>query len=208
MTSIDPTSATPDTRVSLLLRLQDGQNQEAWGEFVAMYEPLIRRVALGSGLQDADARDVTQQVLLIVSGHIENWDADRARGSLRGWLARVSRNLTVNLLIQQRRHGRGSGDSDIQRLIEQEPDPSAGETAEFDVQYRRRTFQWAAEKIRAGFHEKTWQAFWRTSVATESIPDVAEKLGMSVGAVYVARSRVIAKLRDTIRRLEIQQKTI
>ena len=141
-------------------------------------------------------------MLLVVSKHIEKWIPDRSKGSLRGWLRRITRNLTVNLLIQQRRQWRGSGDSDIRVLIEQEPDPAASESTEFDLQYRRRTFQWAVEIIRPRFRGKTWQAFWRTSVDMEPIPQVADKLGMSVGAIYVARSRVIAKLRETVQRFE------
>ena len=185
--------------------MRDGQNQDAWAEFVAIYEPLVLRVARASGLQEADARDVTQQVLLAVSQNIENWDPNRQRGSLRGWLSRITRNLTVNLLTQQRRHGRGTGDTNVRLLMEQEPDPAATETAEFDLQYRRRAFRWAAEAVRPNFHEKTWQAFWRSCVARESISDVASKLGMTVGAVYVARSRVIAKLRETIQRIETNE---
>jgi RNA polymerase sigma-70 factor (ECF subfamily) len=195
----------PETRQSLLLRIRDHRNARAWGEFVGIYEPLVYRLARSRGFQHADALELTQEVLLAVSKSIHRWDTDPARGSFRGWLFRVTRNLMINFLAKQRRHPQGVGDTDFQRLLTQQPDPAQDESAVFDLEYRRQLFRWAAARIRNEFISSTWSAFWRTSVEGRAIGDVAAELGLTAGAVYVARSRVMARLRQRIE--EVDQST-
>jgi RNA polymerase sigma-70 factor (ECF subfamily) len=195
---------SPATRPSLLVRLKFPRDEQAWVEFVEIYEPLVRRLARRSGLQGADAEDLTQEVFRAVAGAIDRWDPDPARGSFRAWLSRIARNLIVNLLAARRRRsaGYGTGDTDIVAFLEAQPAPEGQDSALFDVEYRRRLFAWAAERIRGGFHEATWQAFWRTGVEGQDVHSVAKALGMSPGAVYVARSRVMARLRREIESFE------
>ena len=193
---------SPETRPSLLLRLRNPQDEQAWREFLEIYEPLIERLARRRGLQHADARELVQEVLVAVAGAIDRWEPDEARGSFRGWLSTIARNLTINLLKREGRHTRGTGDSEFARLMNEQPDPGSRHTALFDLEYRRRLFQFAAEQVREKFEEATWQAFWKTSVEQQSLVDVCEELGMSRGAIYVARSRVMAKLRKHIEKLE------
>ncbi|MFT4558005.1 MAG: RNA polymerase sigma factor [Planctomycetales bacterium] len=193
---------SPETRPSLLLRLRNPQDEQAWREFLEIYEPLIERLARRRGLQHADARELVQEVLLAVSGAIDRWDPDEAKGSFRGWLSTITRNLTINLLKREGRHTRGTGDSEFARLMNEQPDPVGENTALFDLEYRRRLFQFAAEHVQEQFEEATWQAFWKTSVEQQPLVDVCEELGLSRGAIYVARSRVMAKLRIHIEKLE------
>lgn len=193
---------TPETRASLLVRMRDPRDGRAWAEFVHIYEPVVYRLARGQGLQDADARDLTQQVLIAVAARIESWDSDRSKGSFRGWLFRVARNLMVNLMINRRRHPPGTGASDVQRLLDEKPAPTGEESALFEVEYRRQVFRWAAEQVREEFRETTWDAFWRTCVDGCEIKQAAKQLDMSVGAVYIARSRVLSRLRERVEQLE------
>lgn len=193
---------TPEMRTSLLVRMRDPRDARAWAEFARIYEPVVYRLARGQGLQDADARDLTQQVLMAVAARVERWDPDRSKGSFRGWLFRVARNLIVNLMINRRRHPPGTGDSDVQRLLDERPAPDGKESAMFEVEYRRQVFRWAAEQVRGEFRETTWDAFWRTCVEGAEIQQAAEQLEISVGAVYIARSRVLARLRETIEQFE------
>jgi RNA polymerase sigma-70 factor (ECF subfamily) len=188
----------PKTRHSLLLRIRNTQDARAWSEFVAIYEPLVYRLARKRGWQHADALELTQEVLLSVSRSIDRWNPDPACGSFRGWLFRVTRNLMVNLLVKQRRHPQAVGDTDFQRLLAQVAEPAAEESAVFDGEYRRSLFRWAAHQVRTEFRPATWQAFWRTSVEGHAVRDVAQQLQLSVGAVYVARSRVMARLRACV----------
>jgi RNA polymerase sigma factor (sigma-70 family) len=193
---------TPLTRPSLLVRLRNLQDQQSWEEFYAIYQPLIFRMARNQGLQDADAAELTQEVFVAVASAIERWDPNPERGSFRGWLFRISRNLMINWLAYRRRHPSCDGNSDIHRLLNEQPDPRQEESAVFDQEYRRQAFAWAADEIRGEFAEATWQAFWLTAVDNRPIANVAEKLGISSGAVYIARSRVMARLRKKIETLE------
>jgi RNA polymerase sigma factor (sigma-70 family) len=196
---------TPTTRPSLLVRLRDRQDQQSWEEFYAIYQPLVFRLARNRGFQDADASELAQEVFLSVASAIERWNPDPRRGSFRGWLFRIARNMMINWLDYRRRHPTGAGDSDALRLLAEHPDPrdpGGEDSAVFDREYRRQAFAWAAEEIRGEFHESTWQAFWLTSVENLSVPKAAEKLGISAGAVYIARSRVMARLRNKIETLE------
>ncbi len=192
----------PKTRLSLLVGIRDSGNEPAWREFVEIYEPLVYRLARKKGFQDADAREVTQEVFVAVSSAIDGWDPDPVKGSFRGWLFRISRNLMINFLAQKRRRPAACGDSGVRLLLETHPDQNGQQSALFDHEYRRRTFHWAAERVRGQFEDKTWRAFWLSSVEGQPIKMVAESLGLSAGAVYVARSRVMSRLRQTVQGLE------
>ncbi len=192
----------PNTRPSLLVRIRDPQDEQAWREFLDIYEPLVYRLARSKGFQDADAVELTQEVFLAVASAIERWDPDPALGNFRSWLFRIARNLMINLLAKQRRHPRASGDTDVKRLLDEQPAPDGEDSALFDRQYKRQAFRWAAGKVRSGFRKTTWQAFWLTSVEGRKIKEVAGTLGITVGAVYIARSRVMAQIRKTVERLE------
>ena len=132
--------AAPETRPSLLLRLQNAGEQQAWGQFLEIYQPLILRLTRQRGLQEADAREVTQEVLIAVAGAIGRWETDPDRGSFRGWLTTIARNLVVNFLIRQSRHPRGTGNSDFARWLNEVPANDSSESRLFDLEYRRQTF--------------------------------------------------------------------
>src|SRR5947209_1985070 len=123
---------SPGTRPSLLVRLSDPADGAAWEEFVEIYAPLIQRLAEHQGLQEADAEDLVQETLQAVARAIPRWDPDPARGSFRGWLFRIARNLTIDFLARQRRHPRGSGDSGVADLLAGQAAPEGEESALFD----------------------------------------------------------------------------
>jgi RNA polymerase sigma factor (sigma-70 family) len=191
---------SPATRQSLIVKLRDPADSGAWSEFVALYEPLVYRLARRKGLQDADAKDVCQEVFRAVAQAVDRWDPKR--GSFRGWISTIARNLMINFLTRARHHSRGSGATSVQELLEAHPvaDPSA--TALFDHEYKRRLFQLAASEVRSEFAPATWQAFWQSAVEERPPAEVAAELGLSVGSVYVARSRVLARIKRRVERLD------
>ena len=190
-------SQLPDTRPTLLLRLRDAQDSEAWSEFADVYGPVVRRYGLRRGLQDADAADLVQQVLHSVARSIDSFEYDPARGSFRGWLFTVTRNLVFKALDERRRVPTATGDTAFQQSLEEQ----AADAEEWDQDCRRQVFQKAAERVHPDFTEATWRAFWRTAVLGEPAAEVAEALGISSGAVYVAKSRVTAKMREAVSEL-------
>src|SRR6266576_164992 len=104
----------PATQPSLLIRLGDKQDTVAWAQFVEVYAPLVYGFARKHGLQDADAADLTQEVLRAVAGAVPRLDYDPARGSFRAWLLTVVRNKLLNFLAAARRREQGRGDTDGQ----------------------------------------------------------------------------------------------
>ena len=192
-------SDAPATRLSLLVRLCDARDDAAWSQFVEIYAPLVYGFARKHGLQDADAADLTQDVLQAVSGGIRNFDYDPRRGTFRGWLFTVVRNKMRNFLAVQDRPGRGSGDTDAQQRLQELPARENDQSAWWDEEYERRVFAWAAEQARGAFSEATWQAFWQTAIEGKTGPQAAQVLGLSVAAVYLAKGRVMNRLKDIIR---------
>lgn len=193
----------PPTRSSLLIRLRDPLDERAWVEFVEVYGPLVHRLARRRGLQDADAADLTQEVFRAVAGAIDRWDPDPARGSFRAWLFRVARNLVIDVLTSRGRQPRGTGGMEMRLVLEEQPDPAGGEDSSlFDAEYRRRLFDWAADRVRGEFSEAAWRAFWLTGVEGRGGAEVAEVLGTTVGTVYYSKSKVMTRLREVTERFE------
>jgi RNA polymerase sigma factor (sigma-70 family) len=193
-------SSQPSTRPSLLLRLRDSRDHEAWVEFVAIYEPVVYRLLRRHALQDADAREVMQEVFLAVNKSIDRWDAQR--GTFRCWLRTVTRNLFINWLAQRNRRVVATGGTDFLRLLDQVPAVSAAESIVFDKEVRRAMFRRAAALVERQVRPLTWRAFWETCVVGASPAAAAQKLDMQIGTVRVAKCRVIARLRTALENME------
>ncbi|HJT77123.1 MAG TPA: sigma-70 family RNA polymerase sigma factor [Gemmataceae bacterium] len=191
----------PPTRASLLLRLRSPQDAAAWEQFVDLYAPLVYGYARKQGLQDADAADLCQEVLCDVAGAVSRLEYDPARGAFHNWLLTVVRHRLWKWQADQRRRPRGSGDSEVRALLGECPAPESVEAA-WEAEWRRSAFAWACEQVRRDVTDRTWQAFWRTAVEGQTGKRVAADLGLSVAAVYLARSRVLARLKEWVRSAE------
>lgn len=192
----------PLTRVTLLTRIRDGRDADAWREFVQIYGPVVYRFARNRGLQDADAADLMQDVLRSVSRHAGRLDYDPKKGTFRGWLYTVTRNKIYNFLSAQKNRPRGSGDADAHERLDATPAREEdGPDEEWEREYQRRLSARAMERVKGEFQPATWQAFWGTAVDGKPAAEVGAALKMSPGAVYVAKSRVLARLRDEVREL-------
>ncbi len=192
---------SPPTRASLLVRIRDGQDQDAWREFVQIYAPAVYNFGRKRGLQDADAADLMQDVLRSVAGAVGRLNYDPRRGNFRGWLYTIARNKLYNFLDGRRRRAPVAGDATQQ--LEAQADPDAGDpVADWDREYERRLSAYAMERVRPEFQETTWQAFWLTAVDGLDARAVGDRLGLSPGAVYVAKSRVLARLKKEVQALQ------
>ena len=190
------------TRPSLLIRLRDPGDDRAWAECVEIYTPLVHRLARHRGLQEADAADIAQEVFRILARSIHRFDVSPEKGSFRGWLFRVARNLLIDFLAREGDRVRGSGDDYIERWLEEQPAPSPEDSAWFDLEYRRRLFDWAAAKVQAEVSATEWQAFALTTIDGRPAPEVAARLATSVGTIYSYKSRVMSRLRRLVEGVE------
>ncbi|MCB1229223.1 MAG: sigma-70 family RNA polymerase sigma factor [Verrucomicrobiae bacterium] len=190
----------PDTRPTLLQRLPDANDGEAWRSFVETYGPLVYRFALRRGLQPSDAADVVQEVMLKVARSIDRFDYDPDRGRFRGWLFTIAWRALIDRANRIKRRSEIAGDG----IAERTADPSADAEALWDSEYRRSLLHRALPLVRPQFSESTWEAFRLTTLEGQPAEEIARRLGLTIGSVYVARSRVTARLRDRIRQIEAE----
>ena len=184
----------------MLVRIKDPRDREAWDQFVEIYAPLVYQMARRRGLQDADAADLTQDVLRSVSEAVGRLDYDRRKGTFRSWLYTVTRNALRHVFrspaavaARNRRLGRAgmaggpaSRGRGVGRMGSRIPATIA--------RLRGR----AGSPLVRG---NTWQAFWQTAVEGKQGKDVARRLGMTIGAVYIAKSRVLSRIKEHIHQL-------
>src|SRR5215469_459479 len=140
-------TTSPHTRPSLLVRIRDAADREAWRQFVELYAPLVYRFARRRGLEDADAADLTQDVLQAVARGSARLEYDPRRGTFRGWLFTVARNKLHTFLKRKQRLLRRTEDVDFSLLA----DPEQDEAAVWEQEYEQRLFDWAAEQVRGHF---------------------------------------------------------
>lgn len=194
----------PLTRVTLLARLKDGADADAWREFVHLYGPVVYSFARRRGLQDADAADLMQEVLRSVARNAGKMEYDPKRGTFRGWLYTVTRNKIYNFLSGQKNRPRGSGDVGSQERLDAIPDKGPDPDADWELEYQRRLSAQAMDRVRNEFQPNTWKAFWGTAVEGRAAQEVGGELAMTPGAVYVAKSRVLARLREEVQRMQAE----
>src|SRR5262245_15528006 len=112
------------TRASLLARLRDPQDRSAWQQFVDLYGSLVYGFARQRGLQAADAADLTPEVFLAVARMMGHWRYDPQQGTFRGWLFGLTHHKLARFLQRRHAHPPGSGGSDAQRRLAEQPDPT------------------------------------------------------------------------------------
>jgi RNA polymerase sigma factor (sigma-70 family) len=194
-------SDIPATRASLLVRLRNPRDDAAWREFVTLYAPLLYHYARRQGLQDADAVDLSQDIISTVAGAVSQFEYDPRRGSFRSWLLTVVRRKLANWRRAQSIRPRGSGDTATHRALEQLPQPNGRDDA-WETEWEQRLFAWACGEVRRDVADVTWQAFWRTAIDDQPGKQVAAELGISVASVYQARSRIVTRLKELIKSAE------
>ena len=191
----------PETRESLLMQIREPENRTAWEEFVEIYRPVVYRIAVGRGLQHADALDLVQTVFISIAGSIANWEARDDRTRFRNWLLRVAKNATINAVTRRSPDRAVGGDSMASELNNRSTEDGESES-QIDLEYKRQLYRRAAEQVRVGVSEVTWKAFEMTAVKGLTIEAAARETGMSIGAIYGARSRIMSRLSDIVAKLE------
>jgi RNA polymerase sigma-70 factor, ECF subfamily len=179
---------SPATSVSLIDQACAGQ-PAAWQRLVSLYAPLLRSWLTTAGLQPADRDDLSQRVLEILVRQLPRFEHNGRPGAFRAWL----RGITVNLL---REHWRNRPQAGTDSVLEQLADPAGSLSRLWDEQHDRHVLRALMEQVRPEFSAARWQAFCRVSLDGVPARVAAEELGMSVNAVLIARSRILARLRQ------------
>jgi RNA polymerase sigma-70 factor (ECF subfamily) len=174
---------------SLLDRLIDNDS-EAWKRIVRLYYPLVRAWCQRGGLHPQDAADVAQEVFRALATGVARFRREGGQNSFRGWLY----GITQRQLLEPKATGGSEALAWFTGLPEADGDGSSA-TSLAEVDERRHLLRRAVELLREGVKERTWQAFWRATVEGHAPADIAADLGMSVNAVYVAKARLLARLR-------------
>jgi RNA polymerase sigma-70 factor (ECF subfamily) len=190
-------SRQTETRLSLLARIADPADLAAWSEFVEIYEESIYRYSRSRGLQDADAWEVVQRVLLVVHQKIDSWQPMGISGSFRSWLLKVSHRVCLRQMRETRTSRLKSGDSQYDGLIHSLDDANPDGVAE-SLDWQRWALSWAAGIVRREVAPQSWKAFWLTGVKGVGANDVAKQLGVRVGSVYTAKCRVMMRIRELV----------
>lgn len=198
----------PATRITLLNRIRETDDAEAWAEFARLYGPVVYGFARKRGLQDADAADLVQDVLRSVARNAHRINYDPKRGTFRGWLYTVTRNKVYNFLSANKNRPKAGGDSASQERLDQLAGKSNESEAEWELEYQRRLSAKAMDRVKHEFQPNTWQAFWGTAVEGRSAAEIGTELKMTAGAVYVAKSRVLARLRDEVQQLMAEAEAV
>jgi RNA polymerase sigma-70 factor (ECF subfamily) len=180
------------THATLLERVRDPSNQQAWGRFVQLYTPLLYSWANKAGLADADAADLVQEVFVTLLQKLREFHYDR-NGSFRGWLRTVLLNKWREL---QRRRVPTPLDAGAVPLADL-PDRT-DKTGLDEIEYRECLVQRALELVQGDFEPATWRAWQEFAVAGRPAADVARELGMTAHAVYLAKARVLRRLREEL----------
>ena len=184
------------TSSSLLERVKS-RDQAAWERLVSLYSPLVYHWCRQAGLQAADAADVGQEVFQAVARKVADFRHDRPGDSFRRWLRTITRNKLRDRAKRDQVGEVGAGGSDAQNALLQVPADDAEQvSAEQDNHEAALVYRQAVDLVRAEFQGHTWESFWRVTVEDHRPEDVARDLGVTVNVVYLAKSRVLRRLRD------------
>jgi RNA polymerase sigma-70 factor (ECF subfamily) len=195
--SVTPEGDLEKTSSSLLVRVQ-AKDQEAWERFVHLYGPLVYRWCRGFGLQEADAADVGQDVFRKVAESIQGFHHDQSGDSLRGWLRSITRTRALDFLRRKAQEPNAVGGTSMQGrmgLFPADAD-SVDDGSVDDEGDRLLLFRRAVDFVLEPCKEETRQAFFKVVIEGRHPADVAEELGLTPNAVYVAKSRILRKIRE------------
>lgn len=180
-----------DTPLTLLERLRGPGDEAAWGRFVELYGPLLLAWARRCGEKEHDAADLVQEVFVTLVQALPSFQYD-ARASFHRWL----RTILLNKVRDRQRRRLKASKALGQRGLEDDVPDVAEQLSE--EEYRREVATRALELMQAEFGATTWKACWETIVHDRPVPEVARELGMTENAVYIARCRVLRRLRQEL----------
>lgn len=185
-----------DTSISLLDRLQQGAHTTAWHRLVVLYTPLIRGWLRRHTLPDQDVDDLVQEVLAIVVRKLPDFRRKPRAGAFRCWLRHITVNCLRDFWRDRRYQPRVNGTGGFSEVLAQLEDPESPLSQLWDKEHDEYLLRRLLARIKPRFEAKTWRVFQRLALEGASVDQVALECGMSVNAVFIAKSRVLNMLRQ------------
>ena len=185
----------PETSISLLNRLQRSDAPENWDRLVGLYGPLLNIWLRKYGVQDSDTDDLIQDVMLAVSSNLRSFDHNGRPGAFRAWLRSILVNRLRNFWRARDRRPQVQGDSDIDRQLMELQDPASSMSQLWNRQHDQHVLRKLLELTKPQFAPETWLVFNRVAMKGERADIVAAEMGISINAVFIAKSRVLSSLR-------------
>ena len=184
------------TSLSLLERLRADPQAAAWQSLVAIYTPLIQNWLRRHQIREADSDDIAQEVLTVVIRRLPEFEHNRREGAFRNWLRTITVNCLRDFWRSRKNRPTATGDSDFQELLAQLEDPASSLTQIWNQDHDRHITRKLLEMLRPQFEPDTWQAFQRFALDGLSAVEVARELKVTPNVVFIAKSRVLARLRQ------------
>lgn len=189
------------TSTGLLAGVKSRQ-PEAWSRLVELYSPLVYGWCRRTGVAAGDAPDIVQEVFASVAGSIDDFRGDGPRGSFRAWLSAITRRRISDHFRAKLNQPEAEGGTEARARLMAVAESTLSCDGEELADESTLVWQRVVELVRAEFEPATWQAFWRVAVDAVRPADAADELGMSIPAVYQAKSRVLRRLRLALTDLE------
>jgi RNA polymerase sigma-70 factor (ECF subfamily) len=180
------------TSLTLLQRLRNQSDEEAWLLFVNLYTPLLRRWASQIGLPAVDSDDLVQEILLIALAKLPSFTYSHD-GSFKAWLRKTAENKSIEFFRRRKVVGRGTGDAGLSGVS-----VPADASRFWDHEFNQHLAARALELMQREFHETTWKACWELTFNNRPAAEVGPELGISPNACYVAKGRVLRRMRELL----------
>lgn len=190
-----------ETSFSLLDRLRLEPDDGSWKRLVDLYTPLIQEWLRRQGLQQEDANDLTQEVLTVIVRELPKFRHDERPGSFRAWLRQITVNRLRDFWRAKRYRPMATGDSDFVHRLEQLEDANSALSRLWDQEHDQHVSRKLLESTESEFTATTWRAFRRVVLEGAKAAEVAAELGITANAVWIAKSRVLSRLREELRGL-------
>lgn len=184
------------TSLTLLERLRDDGETESWQELQDLYQPLLRKWLAKYSIQDSDAEDLIQEVMLAVSKEIAAFEHNGRTGAFRAWMRTILSNRLLMFWRSQKKTAKVLQESNFVRHIEQLQDPASALSRVWDRDHDQMVAYQLLQRSQKHFTEQTWECFRRFALEGEPAKRVASELGVSINTVFIAKSRVLSRLRE------------
>ena len=192
------------TRASLLLRVQDTDDEISWTEFFALYEPLLMRYVRSLSITEDDSRDIVQDIFIKLAEKLPQFQLDQDQGRFRTWLWRITRNAVIDH-VRRRKTSSKAEQEWQERMADWEKSTASSPDDNWHLEHRSRILHSVLLELKGESNPRSWNCFQQHVVNKRPAQEVAKELGITANNVYAncsnMRSRIRQRCRDYLKEL-------